>query len=84
MNNSSLPTLTLGLDLGDRRHSFCLIDAETRILEEASVANSSEALAALPERFPQAAETASLPIRSGYIPLSTIPRSIRRIRAIRG
>ena len=45
MNNSSLPTLTLGFDLGDRRHSFCLIDAETRILEEASVANSSEVLA---------------------------------------
>ena len=54
MNNSSLPTLTLGLDLGDRRHSFCLIDAEARILEEASVPNSSEALAALSARLPEA------------------------------
>ena len=54
MNNSSLPTLTLGFDLGDRRHSFCLIDAQARILEEASVANSSEALAALSARFPEA------------------------------
>ena len=54
MNNSSLPILTLGLDLGDRRHSFCLIDAEARILEEASVPNSSEALAALSARFPEA------------------------------
>ena len=54
MNNSSLPTLTLGLDLGDRRHTFCLIDTEARILEEASVPNSSEALAALSARLPEA------------------------------
>ena len=53
MNNSSLPILTLGLDLGDRRHPFCLIDAEAGILEEASVPNSSEALPPFPHASPR-------------------------------
>ena len=89
MNNSSLPTLTLGLDLGDRRHSFCLIDAEARILEEASVPNSSEALAALSARFPEARIVIETGTHSPWISRlfaekghSVIVANARKLRAI--
>jgi transposase len=42
---------TLGLDIGDRRSSFCLISAGGEILEEDRVATSKEALRCLFERL---------------------------------
>jgi len=40
-------TQTLGLDLGDRRSSLCLIDAPGEILEEAQIPTTKEALRSL-------------------------------------
>jgi len=50
MRNSIIdPTLTqtVGLDVGDRHSSFCLIDSGGEILEESRIATSAEALTGL-------------------------------------
>ena len=32
-------TITIGLDLGDRRHRFCLLNGKGEVLEEGSLLN---------------------------------------------
>lgn len=46
--------VTLGLDLGDRRHSYCVLDHEGEILAEDQLVNTRECLEALSRRFPAA------------------------------
>jgi transposase len=48
-----MPTLTqtLGLDLGDRRSSYCLISSEGVVIDEAQVLTTKEALTSLFERL---------------------------------
>ena len=46
--------LTLGLDLGDRRHHYCALDASGVILMEDVMPNTRECLAQLSARFPAA------------------------------
>ncbi len=43
---------TLGLDLGDRRSTYCLLDAAGKIEAEDAVATSRECLEALSARHP--------------------------------
>lgn len=52
-DSSSMTTLTktIGLDLGDRRSSYCLISAGGAILEEAQVPTTKEALMSLFDRL---------------------------------
>jgi transposase len=45
---------TLGLDLGDRQHHVCVLDAAGQIMREASVPNTRPALAQLLAEFPHA------------------------------
>ena len=47
--------LTIGLDLGDRQHTFCVLSAAGKILAEATLANTREALAAFSACDPKAA-----------------------------
>lgn len=46
--------VTLGLDLGDRRHSYCVLDTGGEILAEEQLVNTRECLEALSRRFPKA------------------------------
>ena len=46
--------ITIGLDLGDRRHRFCVLDKSGGLLEEGSVRNERVFLAQLSERYPGA------------------------------
>jgi transposase len=46
--------ITIGLDLGDRRHRFCVLDGAGEIREEASVPNERGALGELSRRYPGA------------------------------
>ena len=46
--------LTIGLDLGDRRHTACVLDASGEILAEEVIVNTRECLAAFSARFPTA------------------------------
>jgi len=45
---------TLGLDLGDRQHHVCVLDASGQIIREASLPNTRPALAQLLADFPRA------------------------------
>lgn len=47
-------TITIGLDLGDRRHAVCVLDAAGEIIAEEWIANTRECLEAFSERFPGA------------------------------
>lgn len=46
--------ITIGLDLGDRRHRFCVLDGLGGIMEEGSVPNDRRSLAELSQRYPGA------------------------------
>src|ERR1017187_7940116 len=66
MKNKTAPTVvstspaavvsgfTLGLDLGDRAHHVCVLDATGQIVREASLPNTRPALAQLLAEFPRA------------------------------
>ncbi len=45
---------TLGLDLGDRQHHVCVLDAHGQVVREASLSNTRPALAQLLVEFPHA------------------------------
>ena len=46
--------ITIGLDLGDRRHRFCVIDGEGKVVEEGTLVNSRECLSELSGHYPGA------------------------------
>lgn len=46
--------ITIGLDLGDRRHRFCVLDGAGGMIEEGSVRNERVALRELSGRYPGA------------------------------
>ena len=46
--------LTVGLDLGDRRHHACVLDASGEILAEEAIVNTREVLTAFCARYPGA------------------------------
>jgi len=46
--------VTIGLDLGERRHRFCVLGREGEIVEEGSLLNERVALSALISRYPAA------------------------------
>jgi len=46
--------LTIGLDLGDRRHHVCGLSASGEILAEEVIPNTRECLAAYAARYPGA------------------------------
>ena len=43
--------ITIGLDLGDRRHRFCALDKEGQVIEEGTLGNTRECLGELSRRY---------------------------------
>src|SRR4030095_8999172 len=52
--NNKRDRTTIGLDLGDRRHRFCVLGESGQVLEEGSVANNRVGLSELSSRYPGA------------------------------
>ena len=52
--NNKRERTTIGLDLGDRWHRFCVLGAGGQVVEEGSVANNRVALSELSSRYPGA------------------------------
>src|ERR1700742_2312233 len=46
--------VTIGLDLGDRRHRFCALGGKGQVLEEGALNNDREALSELSDRYKRA------------------------------
>ena len=53
MKTPSKPN-TIGLDLGDRKHSICVLDHRGGILKEETITNTRGSLTALSKRHPGA------------------------------
>ena len=43
--------ITVGLDLGDRRHRFCALDERGEVVEEGSICNERDSLRKLADRY---------------------------------
>ena len=43
--------ITIGLDLGERRHRFCVLDGKGEVIEEGSLSNDRVSLAGLSARY---------------------------------
>src|SRR5437016_12024732 len=52
--NNKRERTTIGLDLGDRWHRFCVLGEKGEVLEEGSVGNNRAALSKLGGRYPEA------------------------------
>src|SRR6266516_3882325 len=52
--NNKRERTTIGLDLGDRWHRFCVLGESEQVVEEGSVANNRVALSELSSRYPGA------------------------------
>ena len=50
-----MPTITLGLDLGDRSSRYAVLDAEAHVVGEGSVATTREAMRRFLRRAPSGA-----------------------------
>jgi transposase len=50
-SSSAKPTITIGLDLGDRKHAVCVLDSKGDILKEESITNNRGSLTALSRRY---------------------------------
>lgn len=46
--------ITIGIDLGDRKHSVCVLDAKGDVLKQETITNSRASLTALSRRYPGA------------------------------
>ena len=46
--------ITIGLDLGDRRHAYCVLDEAGKMAREGSLGNTREQLASMARSYPGA------------------------------
>lgn len=81
--------LTIGLDLGDRKHSYCVLDAAGRVIKQDKVANEREAMAGLVKTYPKATVVMEAGTHSPWISrfftqlgCSVIVANPRKVRAI--
>lgn len=51
---SKSSAITIGIDLGDRKHAVCVLNAKGEILKQETITNSRGSLAALSRRYPGA------------------------------
>jgi transposase len=49
---SKFPTITIGLDLGDKKHAVCVLNHAGEIEEDRSITNHRESLRRLSQKYP--------------------------------
>lgn len=87
--NTTSSTITIGIDLGDRKHAICVLDARGGILKQDSITNSRGSLTALSRRYPGALIAMEVGVHSpwtsrfleglGHRVLVANPRKLRAI-----
>jgi hypothetical protein len=50
----NLTDITVGIDLGDKKHAICALDANGIIIEERKITNHKESLRRLSQKYPTA------------------------------
>jgi transposase len=81
--------ITIGIDLGDRKHALCVLDAKGKILKQESITNTRGSLTALSRRHPGALMVMEVGMHSpwtsrflenlGHRVLVANPRKVRAI-----
>ena len=51
---TTIPVFTIGIDLGDKKHAICVLDAEGEIIDERTITNHRESLRRLGKKYPEA------------------------------
>lgn len=59
--------ITIGIDLGDRKHTICVLDTQGKVLEESVCANTREALQKLSITYPTARIIVEVGMQSPWI-----------------
>jgi hypothetical protein len=82
-------TITIGLDLGDRKHAVCVLDAKGGIIKQETITNTHASLTALSRRHPAALVVMEVGMHSpwtsrfleglGHRVLVANPRKVRAI-----
>jgi hypothetical protein len=49
-----IPSITIGLDLGDKKHAICVLDQDSAIIDERTITNHRESLRRLSLKYPKA------------------------------
>ena len=49
-----IPPLTIGLDLGDKKHAICVLDQDGAVVDERTITNHRESLRRLSLKYPKA------------------------------
>ena len=50
MKNTKKSSLTIGIDLGDKSHEICVVNAQARVVSRETILNNREAFHALSQR----------------------------------
>lgn len=86
---NSIPSLTLGVDLGDKKHCVCVLDQDGNILREFSITNTLAAVARLAADYPKARLAMEVGTHSPWISRQLTARGMevfvanaRKLRAI--
>jgi hypothetical protein len=48
---NTIPSITIGLDLGDKKHAVCVLNAEGEIIDERTITNHRESLRRLSQSY---------------------------------
>jgi transposase len=51
---TKIPSITIGLDLGDKKHAICVLNQAGEIIDERSITNHRESLRRLSQKYPKA------------------------------
>lgn len=85
----SLKRVTIGLDLGDKRHTYCVLSAQGEVMKQGSLPNERTALASLHEGYPGATVIMECGTHSPWVSrflqslgLKVIVANPRKVRAI--
>ncbi len=49
---NTIPSITIGLDLGDKKHAICVLNAAGEVVEERFITNHKESLRRLSQKYP--------------------------------
>ncbi|WP_193215034.1 IS110 family transposase [Luteolibacter marinus] len=60
-------TTTIGIDLGDKKHSICVLDAAGKVLSESTITNTRGSMARLSKRHPGALIVMEVGMQSPWI-----------------
>ena len=89
LNKSAPPKYTIGLDLGDKRHALCVLDARGEIIDQRTVTNHRESLRRLAKKYPGARLALEVGAQSPWISrflsglgMEVIVANPRKLRAI--